>query len=216
MTIDTSNANYSNSSLGAFDYTLENADGVTDTTTADVNAVSGNTITGGDDSEILLAGSGNDTLVGNTGDDVLLGNAGNDILQGGEGDDLLIGGSGDDTLVGGSGIDMFALEAGDEGTTTSPAVDTISDFTLGAGGDVLDLSDMLQGENLGSLDDYLNFSYDAGTGDTTISVDTQGGSSFEASQQIVLSGVDLTAGGTLTDQDILDNLLANGNLVVDH
>jgi len=31
----------------------------------------------------------------------------------------------------------------------------------------------------------------------------------------VLSGVDLTANGTLTDSQILDNLLNNGNLVVD-
>jgi urocanate hydratase len=80
---------------------------------------------------------------------------------------------------------------------------------------VLDLSDMLQGEDLGTLDDFLNFAFDAGSGSTTISIDTSGGGTFETSQQIVLSGVDLTMGGTLTDQQILDNLLADGNLVVD-
>jgi hypothetical protein len=31
-----------------------------------------------------------------------------------------------------------------------------------------------------------------------------------------LTGVDLTANGTLSDQQILDNLLNNGNLIVDH
>ncbi len=141
---------------------------------------------------------------------------GADDLQGGAGNDLLIGGSGDDSLVGGAGIDIFALEAGDEGSFGTPAVDTISDFTVGAGGDVLDLSDMLQNEDLSSLDGYLNFSFDGGTGDTTISIDTDGSSgSFETSQEIVLSGVDLTAGGTLTDQQILDSLINNGNLIID-
>ncbi|MCP4712342.1 MAG: type I secretion C-terminal target domain-containing protein, partial [Planctomycetes bacterium] len=110
----------------------------------------------------------------------------------------------------------FALEAGDEGSTTTPAVDTIADFTVGTDGDVLDLSDMLQNEDLTSLDGYLNFSYDSGTGDTTISIDTDGSSgSFENVQEIVLTGIDLTAGGTLSDQQILDSLLNNGNLIVD-
>ena len=98
----------------------------------------------------------------------------------------------------------------------TPAVDTIEDFTVGVGGDVLDLSDMLQNEDMASLDSYLNFSYDSGSGNTTISIDIDGDSgSFETAQQIVLTGVDLTANGTLSDQQILDNLLNNGNLVVD-
>ena len=75
---------------------------------------------------------------------------------------------------------------------------------------------MLQGEDLASLDGYLNFSYDAGSGDTTISVDVDGSSgTFESAQEIVLAGIDLTANGTLNDQQILDNLLSNGNLIVD-
>ena len=128
----------------------------------------------------------------------------------------MIGGAGNDTLLGGDGIDIFALEAGDEGSVFSPAVDTIADFTVGAGGDVLDLSDLLQGENLASLDGYLNFSYDSVTGDTTINIDTNGSTgSFESAQQIVLSGVDLTVNGSLSDQQILDNLLSNGNLIID-
>jgi hypothetical protein len=75
---------------------------------------------------------------------------------------------------------------------------------------------MLQGEDLASLDGYLNFSYDGASGNTTISVDSDGSSgSFESVQEIVLSGIDLTANGTLSDQQILDNLLNNGNLIVD-
>ena len=146
---------------------------------------------------------------------MLRGGAGNDRINGDDGDDRIIGGAGDDSLVGGGGIDIFALESGDEGSVGTPAVDTIEDFAVGSGGDVLDLSDMLQGENLATLDSFLNFSYDVGSGDTTISIDTGGGGTFEVSQQIVLTGVDLTLGGTLTDQQILDNLINDGNLVVD-
>ncbi|HKJ54025.1 MAG TPA: type I secretion C-terminal target domain-containing protein [Gammaproteobacteria bacterium] len=172
-------------------------------------------VLGGEGDDLVFGGSGDDRLEGGAGDDVLRGGAGNDRINGDDGDDRIIGGAGDDSLVGGSGIDIFALESGDEGSVGTPAVDTIGDFSTGSGGDVLDLSDMLQGENLAMLDSFLNFSYDAGSGDTTISIDTSGGGTFEVSQQIVLTGVDLTLGGTLTDQQILDNLLDDGNLVVD-
>ncbi|MCP4433122.1 MAG: type I secretion C-terminal target domain-containing protein, partial [Gammaproteobacteria bacterium] len=217
MTVDASNADYTHiPMMGSFEYTLDNGAGILDSSSVEVSAVAGNTITGSASDEILIGGNTDDILIANAGDDVLVGNLGDDILQGGAGSDLLIGGSGDDSLVGGDGIDIFALEAGDEGSTVTPAVDTISDFSIGSGGDVLDLSDMLQNENLSSLDSYLNFDYDNVTGDTTINIDTDGSTgSFESSQQIVLSGIDLTAGGTLTDQQILDSLLSNGNLIVD-
>ncbi|MFT5658253.1 MAG: Ca2+-binding RTX toxin-like protein [Gammaproteobacteria bacterium] len=213
MTINTSNADYTSAALlGGFDYTLDNGAGIQDTASVIVTATTGDTLTGGREDEIIISGTGSDILVGNAGDDVLIGNEGVDTLQGGDGADLLIGGMGNDSLIGGAGIDIFALEAGDEGTGL-PAIDTIADFTVGTGGDVLDLSDMLSGENLGNLDNYLNFSYDSGTGDTTINVDVTGSAGI--SQQIVLSGVDLTSNSTLSDQQILDNLLSTHNLIID-
>ena len=173
-------------------------------------------VLGGAGADLVFGGAGDDRLEGGDGDDLLSGGAGNDVIFGDDGDDRINGGSGDDSLIGGAGIDIFALEAGHEGSSGSPAVDTIADFTVGVGGDVLDLSDMLQSENLVSLDSYLNFSYDGISGDTTISIDIDGSSgAFETTQQIVLSGIDLTANGTLTDQQILDNLINNGNLIVD-
>jgi len=173
-------------------------------------------VLGRDGDDLVFGGVGDDRLEGGAGDDVLRGGSGDDILFGDDGDDRLIGGAGDDSLIGGAGINIFALEAGDEGTFGAPATDTIADFTTGIGGDVLDLSDMLQGENLVSLDSYFSFSYDSGTGDSTISIDSDGSSgTFETNQIIVLSGIDITAGNTLTDQQILDNLLADGNLIVD-
>jgi Ca2+-binding RTX toxin-like protein len=173
-------------------------------------------VLGGDGDDQVYGGGGDDRLEGGAGNDLLTGGAGNDVIFGDTGDDRLIGGSGNDSLIGGDGIDIFALESGDEGIVGVPAVDTIADFTLGVDGDVLDLSDMLQGEDLASLDGYLNFSYDGASGNTTISVDVDGSSgSFESAQEIVLSGIDLTVNGTLSDQQILDNLLNNGNLIVD-
>jgi Ca2+-binding RTX toxin-like protein len=173
-------------------------------------------VLGGEGDDQVYGGAGDDRLEGGAGNDLLAGGAGNDFIFGDAGDDRLIGGSGNDSLIGGDGIDIFALESGDEGTAGVPAVDTIADFTIGVGGDVLDLSDMLQAEDLASLDGFLNFSYDGVSGDTTISIDVDGDSGiFESSQEIVLSGVDLTANGTLSDQQILDNLLNNGNLIVD-
>ena len=173
-------------------------------------------VLGGDGNDSVYGGSGQDRLEGGAGDDLLVGGTGDDVLFGDTGEDRLIGGAGNDSLIGGDGIDIFALESGDEGSVGTPAVDTISDFTVGVGGDVLDLSDMLQNEDLATLDGFLNFTYDGVSGDTTISVDVDGDSgTFETSQQIVLSGVDLTANGALNDQQILDNLLSNGNLIVD-
>ena len=110
--------------------------------------------------------------------------------------------------------DVFVWNSSDEGTTVSPADDTITDFISGAGGDVLDLSNLLQGEESGSLTDYLHFQSD-GNGGTDVQIDTDGGGTFEMVQNIGLDGIDLTAGGTLTDQDIINSLLATGNLIVD-
>jgi Ca2+-binding RTX toxin-like protein len=175
-------------------------------------------VLGGEGDDQVYGGTGDDRLEGGAGDDLLTGGAGSDVIFGDAGDDRLVGGSGNDSLIGGDGIDIFALESGDEGIFGAPAVDTIEDFTPGMGGDVLDLSDMLQGEtdNAVSLDGFLNFSYDSGSGNTTISIDVDGDSgSFETAQEIVLVGVDLTANGSLSDQDILNSLLSNGNLIVD-
>ncbi len=155
----------------------------------------------------------NDTLDGLAGDDQLFGLDGDDSLVGGAGIDFIYGGQGDDTLTGGSEDDTFVWRNGDQGTTGAPANDVITDFTVGVGGDTLNLADLLQGEESSDLTDYLNFQQNGS--DTVISIDTDGSGTFEASQNITLSGVDLTAGGSLSDQQIVDSLLATGNLIVD-
>ncbi|CAG1018901.1 partial Hemolysin, chromosomal, partial [Burkholderiaceae bacterium] len=195
------------------------------TTASQMGTQNAETLNGTSGSDQLRGYGGNDTLNGSGGNDLLHGDAGNDTLNGGNGNDILYGGSGNDTLTGGSSADVFAWTLADSGAAGSPAVDVITDFnnaTAAAGGDQLDLRDLLQGENLGggtgNLGNYLHFSLSGGN--TTIAISSNGGFSggYSASavdQTIVLQSVDLTSGGVLTDQQIIQDLLQKSKLVVD-
>jgi len=177
--------------------------------------------------DIIYGYAGNDTLNGGAGNDILRGGAGNDTLNGGDGNDILIGGKGNDTLTGGAGVDVFKWDRGDDGVAGSPARDTITDFNKNAvaqGGDILDVRDLLQGENAGNLVNYIHF--EKSGSDTIINISSNGGyagdahnvsgsfSSGNTTQQIVLSGVDLTTGQT-SDAAIIANLLSQQKLVTD-
>ncbi|MDB5914996.1 MAG: hypothetical protein JWP22_3671, partial [Ramlibacter sp.] len=199
-------------------------------------------IDGGADDDRLFGGNGNDTLFGNTGndelhggagsdvlngdagDDTLYGEAGNDVLNGGAGSDVFYGGAGNDTLDAGIDIvsDVFKWELADTGSKGLPAVDTITNFNAAAasaGGDVLDLRDLLVGEHqsTGDLDHFLHF--EKAGADTIIHVSSSG--EFSAAylpsrevQTIILQGVDLI--GTMnTDQQIIADLLSKSKLVTD-
>ena len=142
-------------------------------------------------------------------DQVLVGTSGNDDLVGGFGDDLLNAGDGNDTLIGGNGIDTFLWESSD--TLTQVPTDHIVDFdvTLGSG-DIINIADLLVGEESNPLENYLSFAYD-GT-DTTITVRANG---TDIAQRIVLDNIDITNNNTLSDNDIITNLLNNNQLVID-
>ncbi|MDP8568179.1 Ig-like domain-containing protein, partial [Methylophilus aquaticus] len=201
------------------------------------SASNSNVITGGDAGNNVLTGTsgndiiygfdGNDTLNGGAGNDILRGGAGNDTLNGNEGNDILIGGKGNDTLTGGVGVDVFKWDSGDEGVAGNPARDTITDFnkaTVAQGGDVLDIRDLLQGENPNNLQNYMHF--EKSGSDTIVHISSNGGfasdahtvsgsfSSGNTTQQIVLSGVDLTSGQS-SDAAIINNLLSQQKLIVD-
>ncbi len=104
-------------------------------------------IGGGLGDNILQGLFGNDTMQGGAGNDELYGGAGSDILYGGAGDDLLLGGADADTLFGGAGVDTFGF------TNLSNGLDLITDFTRGGvEGDVLNISDIISGLNLGGGD----------------------------------------------------------------
>ncbi|WP_339673364.1 tandem-95 repeat protein, partial [Dasania marina] len=167
--------------------------------------------------ELLVGGDGNDIINAGDGTDVLVGGQGDDILDGGAGTDRLVGGLGDDILTGGLGADVFEWELADQGTTG--AADTITDFDVSsrsAGGDVLDLKDLLVDETEISLTEYL-YVEDTGT-DTVIHISTAGGftgGAYDASaedQSITLTGVDLAGGDQAT---IIQNLIDQGKLITD-
>ncbi|MEJ7929559.1 VCBS domain-containing protein [Ramlibacter sp. AN1015] len=118
----------------------------------------------------------------------VLGTVGSDILAGTAGDDILVGGKGADILTGAAGSDTFVWRTGDFGG----AVDSISDFTLGEGGDVLALGGLLPEAAGGDLSQFVRVeSTETGT---MVSIDASG--SGESFQELVLlqgvTGIDLT------------------------
>ncbi|KKO47622.1 hypothetical protein VT06_15970, partial [Arsukibacterium sp. MJ3] len=190
---------------------------VSDTFTVDLSQTSntvssGNdtsqTITGSDAGDIIMAYGGNDIVNSGAGNDVIYGGLGNDTINAGSGNDVLFGGFGNDTLTGGTGADVFAWQLGDQGTGAA-AVDVIKDFNT-AQGDVIDLRDLLQGENSDNITDYLSFSISGGN--TTINIKHTGAGNI--TQQITLEGVDLSSFGTDT-QAIIDSLINSGHLKID-
>ncbi|MCC0183603.1 DUF5801 domain-containing protein [Aeromonas hydrophila] len=183
----------------------------TSTTNLHVTIEAGSTLTGSALADVIQGGEGNDTLFGLAGDDTLIGGLGNDIL---------IGGLGGDTMTGGAGSDTFKWLAGDADGST----DKITDFTLGnptSGGDVLDLSDLLVGvpsaannnDLATALDNYLKFD----TATNKLTIDTNGLTSGGSQLTVQFQGsLDLDhSGGLTTNQDIIKQLLDDGNLKVD-
>ena len=155
--------------------------------------------------------------------------------NGGIGNDTLNGGAGSDTLTGGSGADVFAWTLADRGPAGAPPTDTITDFSIAApaaGGDLLDLRDLLQGEakagvSAGNLERYLDFDTTTSAGNTIIHVSSTGGfaggvySAAAEDQRIVLTGVDVRSVAAFgltalaTDNDIINQLLQRGKLITD-
>ncbi|MCB1887925.1 MAG: tandem-95 repeat protein, partial [Rhodocyclaceae bacterium] len=157
-------------------------------------------------------------LIGTGSGETLTGTAADEWIEGGGGNDTIIGGGGDDVLLGGLGSDTFVWRLADAGPAGAPAEDAVVDFNPASGGDVLDLRDLLQGENSGNLANYLHFEQtDAGT---VVHVSSSGGfaAGYNASQEnqsITLEGVDLFSGGLSTDQQVIQDLLSRGKLITD-
>ncbi|MBR9753651.1 MAG: type I secretion C-terminal target domain-containing protein, partial [Gammaproteobacteria bacterium] len=190
--------------------------------------------TGNDSVNASQAGSnlygyaGNDTLNGGSGSNILRGGSGVDTLNGAAGSDLLIGGADNDTLNGGDGIDVIRWEAGDEGTVTTPATDTVLDFNNDSeadatAGDTLDLTDLLTGayyidSATNNLASYISAEYVSATGTTVLYINTEGGltaaPTSSANQVINIEGLDLTDGGTLTSSEVIDSLISGEQLLV--
>jgi large repetitive protein len=179
---------------GALDFTLVQSGTATSFTAAGLGTDNYKNIEG------VAGGNFDDTLTGSASGDVLRGGGGEDLISGGLGADKLRGGTGADTLTGGSGSDRFEYVRGD---LTGASTDSIGDFQAGAGGDVLDISELLVGYGGGSLVNLVQV-IDTGDGNTLVRVDIDGsGSTFGFQNAAVLTGV---SGITLTD------MVTNGNI----
>ncbi|MGB0205693.1 MAG: calcium-binding protein, partial [Neptuniibacter sp.] len=161
--------------------------------------------------DITLSDGDNDTSAGTialtvTPDDgVITGTSSNETLSGGAGNDILTGDAGDDVF-------MFASD--DQGSVGDVDVDKIMDFNDNGEADVLDLSDLLVGEEGTDLTAFLAVSEDAGA--VVIDVNPDGISGV--TEQIRLEGTTLAdLGATLGDPqaDIISDLISNGHIQVD-
>jgi VCBS repeat-containing protein len=246
------------SHVESFGYTMSDGDGdlasatltvtpgtASSTQTADLDGTAGgdylvgdardNVIAGLDNNDQLYGQAGQDTLLGGKGHDLLNGGAGNDTLDGGSGNDILYGGAGHDLLTGGDGADVFAWNFADRGSAGAPAIDRVADFNLAAptaGGDVLDLRDLLQNEqNAASLDRYLELDTTSQPGNTLIHVSSGGNFSGNGTwsaaqagaedQTIVLQGITdlrsaLSLDAAASDHQVIQELVNRSKLLVDH
>jgi Ca2+-binding RTX toxin-like protein len=83
---------------------------------------------------------GNDQIFGRGGNDTLLGGKNNDVIKGGLGNDTINGGANADTMEGNGGVDTFQYSQVSDSGTVAASRDLINGFTLGGGGDKIDVS----------------------------------------------------------------------------
>jgi len=198
-----------------------------DHTQVQTGTAEGDALVGRQTADMIMAGAGDDIVQADGGNDLLYGNAGDDELHGEAGNDVIVGGQGHDQLSGDAGSDVFVWHFSDQGASGSEAdraVDTIQDFDVSdraSGGDVLDLRDLLQGENTtggtGNLDQFLHFDTSSGS-DTVIRIAPTGSGS--ETQDIVLLHTnlrtDMGLDATAPDAQVIAALLQQGKLLVDH
>ncbi|MFV0282239.1 MAG: beta strand repeat-containing protein [Castellaniella sp.] len=176
------------------------------------------------DVSIDNSSSQSNTLHGTDDNSALYGGQGSDTLLGGASGDHLYGGAGNDFLTGGAGDDVFVWKLGDQAASGQPAtVDHVTDFGVGNGDpkgkDTLDLSDLLQNHtDPDDLTQYLHISSGTGAdaGKTIIDVSTNGDVANGHDQQIVIDNVDLAAGQGGDQAALIQSLINDGKLKVDH
>lgn len=139
-----------------------------------------------------------DNLTGSGSDDVIHGGGGNDTIDGAGGNDIIYGGAGADSMTGGADRDTFLYKDIAEGG----AAETITGFTKGAAGDVLDLHDLLvdfapgyDGTNA-FTGGYVTFDISSGT-NTVVKIDADGSAGVGAAVTLVtLTSVLVTSADT--------------------
>ena len=170
-------------------YSLASRVNVDDLTLTGVDNING---TGNALRNIVMGNAGNNKIDGAGGNDYLTGGDGQDTLIGGAGNDILVGGDNADTMTGGAGRDTYSYSDLDD------ASDTITDFKLGASGDLLRLGDLLA--DVDAPDDPFasgHLKFDIVGKDTLVRVDSDGSVGDEGFiTRITLKNVHLTSTDT--------------------
>jgi Ca2+-binding RTX toxin-like protein len=136
------------------------------------------------------------TIIGSGSDDVITGSGVADVITSGDGADTITGGLGIDTITTGAGIDKVSYA----GVALAANANNITDFTVGASGDILQFSDTLLAALAGA--------FTAGTAVATTTVALVGGGSDVVNEIIVDTIANLGALGVT-----IGNVSANTNNV---
>ena len=194
------------------------------------------TLNGGNGQDRLYGGNGHDLLNGGGNDDQLFGDSGNDNITGGTGSDVIYGGKGNDTLTGGDGAgsaerDTFVFNLEDLLDSQTVQTDTIIDFAVGTDAtksDLLDISSLIDVSdadrvNVDKLLSALNMSgvtAEISADKTILSIVKTTSDSNRDTLKIELDGLtetdwsNLNSDGVIDGQDVLLQLLNNGQLIV--
>lgn len=132
-------------------------------------------------------------------------------IVGSSGDDYLFATDVDDVLIGGAGSDTFKWTLATQGGD-----DTVMDFNASEG-DVVDIADLLQGEETGSLTEYISVTESP---EGTLIELTPMGDGSSATQSIMLDGVSFADLGIdtstmTTDEAIINHLVDSGHINID-
>ncbi|WP_417585986.1 retention module-containing protein [Nitrincola sp.] len=132
-------------------------------------------------------------------------------IVGSSGDDYLFATDGDDVLIGGAGADTFKWSLSTQGGD-----DVVMDFNASEG-DVVDIADLLQGEEGGNLTDYISVTESV---QGTLIELTPMGDGSSATQSIMLDGVSFADLGIdtstmTTDEAIINHLVDSGHINID-
>lgn len=146
-------------------------------------------VDGGDGNDLISGDRGNDTVLGASGNETVYGGQGNDVVGGGGGNDSVYGGKDNDTVNGGDGADFISGDRGSDVLTGGDGSDTFYFFSSGGDYGVDTITDFTPGQDKIRLKQGGVF---AGLGST-----------FEASEFIVVSNFNAASPGSTTTNKLV-------------